>query len=173
MQTIGLAALIGLGLAASATAGEPVPADYQGVWAAARDCKGDFQTIREGSVDRRSTVCRVERVARSDAGPSAVTLTCGAGQSREIWRAETVDDTDFLVIARLQPETETGVAIELLERCPGIPIADIPLSEIPGNPVAAAASEARAVPHSPGRHRVRQHLHPHPQTGNTWKHSSQ
>ena len=39
MQTIRLTALIVFGLGTSAMADEIVPAEYQGVWAAAHDCK--------------------------------------------------------------------------------------------------------------------------------------
>ena len=39
MQTIRLAALIAFGLGTPAMAAGTVPEEYQGVWAAARDCK--------------------------------------------------------------------------------------------------------------------------------------
>jgi hypothetical protein len=54
MQTIGLPALIVFGLGTSAMADEIVPAEYQGVWAAARDCKENFQNVISNAVNRES-----------------------------------------------------------------------------------------------------------------------
>ena len=59
MKTIGLTALIAFGLATPATAAGAVPEEYQGVWAAARDCKENFQNVRPNVVDREFAACRV------------------------------------------------------------------------------------------------------------------
>ena len=106
MRTIGLTVLVALGLATPAMADDIVPSEYQGVWAAARDCKDNFQNIRAGSVDREFAACRVVQVARSDrpdSRTSSVRLDCGGRQSREIWHGETIDDADFLIVVRSEP----------------------------------------------------------------------
>jgi hypothetical protein len=50
MQTIGLTALVTFGLVTPAMAAATVPEEYQGVWAAARDCKEKFQNVRNMGV---------------------------------------------------------------------------------------------------------------------------
>jgi len=145
MQTIRLAALICFAFSASAMAEGTVPAEYQGVWAAARDCRANLQDILPNVVDRESAACRVMQVA-SSGGPEShtrtVTLNCGGTQSRESWRDETVGDTDYLVIVRFE-QAAGAPSIDLYKRCPEIPLAEIPLAEIPGGPAADTVSEEK------------------------------
>src|SRR6516164_9631558 len=65
MQTIGLTALIAIGLGTSALADETVPEEYQGVWAAARDCKANFQNVLSTVVNRELAACRIMQVLSS------------------------------------------------------------------------------------------------------------
>ena len=151
MQTIRLAALFCFGFGASAMAEGTVPPEYQGVWAAARDCKADFQDILSNMVDRQSTACRVMQVVRSgrpESHTSAITLNCEGTQSRESWRDETVGDTDYLVIVRFE-QAAGAPSIDLYKRCPGIPLDAIPLAEIPGGPIAKAPSEEKNAAPAP------------------------
>ncbi len=177
MRTIGLTVLVALGLATPAMADDIVPSEYQGVWAAARDCKDNFQNIRAGSVDREFAACRVVQVARSDrpdSRTSSVRLDCGGRQSREIWHGETIDDADFLIVVRSEPgATAEQPSVDMYKRCPGIPLAEIPLSDIPGNPVAVAASEEKIVPPPTAAHALRHRPYPHWRTGHVRKHSWQ
>lgn len=140
-----------------------VPEEYQGVWAAARDCKENLQNVLSDTVDRRFAACRVMQVLSSghpESHTSAVYLNCEGSQSREIWHSENIDDTDYLII--IQFEQEAGIpSIDMYKRCPGIPLAEIPLSEIPGNPVAETASEAKIAPASGGARIMRQRALPH------------
>jgi hypothetical protein len=52
MQNITITSLITLGLAIPAMADAIVPEEYQGVWAAAQDCKQNFQNILPRVVNR-------------------------------------------------------------------------------------------------------------------------
>ena len=52
MRTIGLTALVAFGLVTPAMAAATVPEEYQGVWAAARDCKENFQNVLSNVVNR-------------------------------------------------------------------------------------------------------------------------
>ena len=65
MRAIGLTALIAFALGTPAVADGTVPEEYQGVWAAARDCKENFQNVLPNAVNRRFAACRVIY----DAGP--------------------------------------------------------------------------------------------------------
>ena len=90
-------------------ADEIVPAEYQGVWAAARDCNDNFQNVISDAVNREFAACRVMQVLSSgDPGShtSTVYLNCGGLQSREIWRDESVEGTDYLVIVQLEQGQE-------------------------------------------------------------------
>ena len=64
MRTIGLTALA-LGLATPAMAAATVPEEYQGVWAAARDCQENFQNVLSNVVNREFAACRVMQVLSS------------------------------------------------------------------------------------------------------------
>jgi hypothetical protein len=150
MQTIGLTALIVFGLGTSAMADEIVPAEYQGVWAVARDCKGNFQNVISNAVNRESAACRVMQV-RSSGDPeshtSTINLNCAGSQSREIWHGENIEGTDYLVIIQFKQGAEAGrPSIDMYKRCPEIPLSEIPLSEIPGNPPAESISEGKIAP---------------------------
>jgi hypothetical protein len=165
MQTIGLTALIVFGLGTSAMADESVPAEYQGVWAAARDCKENFQNVISSAVNRESAACRVIQV-RSSGDPeshtSTINLNCAGSQSREIWHGENIEGTDYLVIVQLEQGAAAGrPSIDMYKRCAGIPLSEIPLSEIPGNPVVATASEEKMAPPSRNTQIVRQRPFPH------------
>jgi hypothetical protein len=74
MQTIGLTALVVFGLGTSAMADEIAPAEYQGVWAAARDGKENFQNIISNAVNRESAACRVGRAVNAATGPACRAL---------------------------------------------------------------------------------------------------
>ena len=65
MQIIRLTTLITLGLATPAMAAATVPEEYQGVWAAAQDCKQSFQNILAHVVNREHATCRVIQVISS------------------------------------------------------------------------------------------------------------
>lgn len=152
MRTLGLTALAAFALSTPVTADETVPEAYQGVWAAARDCIQNFQNVLGTVVNRQSAACRVlqaEGSGPSESRTSAISLKCGGSRRREIWRDETIDGEDYLVIVQLEGETEAGgPSIEIYKRCPGIPLGEIPLSEIPGNPAPEAAIDEDGGPPS-------------------------
>src|SRR5580700_6956632 len=105
MQTIRLVALIAVGLGTPAMAAGTVPEEYQGVWAAARDCKQNFQNVLSNVVNREFAACRVMQVLSSghpESPTSTIYLNCGGPQSREIWHDENIDGTDYLVIVQEQ-----------------------------------------------------------------------
>ena len=136
MRTIGLPALITLALAAAAMAAATVPEEYQGVWAAAQDCKQNLQNVLPHVVNREFTTCRVMKVLTSGhpgLHTDTIYLNCGGSRSREIWHDENIDGTDFLVTVQFEHGEEAGgLSIGLYKRCPEIPLSDIPLSDIPG-----------------------------------------
>ena len=177
MQTIGLTALIIFGLGTSAMADEIVPAEYQGVWAVARDCKGNFQNVISNAVNRESAACRVMQVRSSgdpDSHTSTINLNCAGSQSHEIWHGENIEGTDYLVIVQLDHAAEAGrPSIDMYKRCPEIPLSEIPLSEIPGNPVADAASEEKIASPSRGVQIARHRPFPHSRATRMRKHGSQ
>jgi hypothetical protein len=164
MRTIGLTALA-LGLATPAMAAATVPEEYQGVWAAARDCKENFQNVVSNVVNRKFAACRVMQVLSSghpESHTNTIYLNCGGSQSREIWHDENIEGTDYLVIIQIEQGTEAGrPSIDLYMRCPEIPLSKIPLSDIPGNPVADAASEEKIAPTSRSVQMARQPQLPH------------
>jgi hypothetical protein len=177
MQTIRLTALIVFGLGTSAMADEIVPAEYQGVWAAAHDCKENFQNVISNAVNRESAACRVMQV-RSSSDPeshtSTINLNCAGSQSSEIWHGENIEGTDYLVIVQLEQGAAAGTpSIDMYKRCPGIPLSEIPLSEIPGNPVVATASEEKMAPPSRNAHIMRQRPFPHARATRIRKHKPQ
>jgi hypothetical protein len=135
MENIAITGLITLGLAIPAMADATVPEEYQGVWAAARDCKQNFQNILPHVVSRERETCRVVRVLGSG-NPAwhtdTIYLNCRGSRSREIWHDENIDGIDFLVTMQLERGAEVGPPA-IYKRCPEIPLGDIPLSDIPGN----------------------------------------
>ena len=151
MQTIRIATLITLGLANSAMAATTVPDEYQGVWAAARDCKQSFQVVLPNIVNREFATCRVMQTSSSHPGgpTDTIYLNCGGSRIREIWHSESIDGADFLVAVQQGSE---GVAssIAIYKRCPEIPLSDIPLKDIPGNGLANTASEEQVAAPSHG-----------------------
>ena len=161
MQTIGLA-LIAFGLATPAMGDETVPERYQGVWAAARDCKQNFQNVLATVVNRELAACRVTHAhssSRPESHTSTISLNCGGSLRREIWRDETIEGEDYLVIVQLEQGAEAGgPSIDVYKRCPEAPLGEIPLREIPGNPVAEAApgeksgTPSRVAPKHPAPH---------------------
>ena len=138
IQIIRLTTLIKitLGLATPAMAAATVPEEYQGVWAAAQDCKQNFQNILAHVVNREHATCRVIQVissGRPGRHTDTVYLNCGGSRSREIWHDENIDGTDFLVTMQFERGAEVaGSSIAIYKRCPEIPLSDIPLSDIPG-----------------------------------------
>ena len=168
---------LAFGLATPAMAAATVPEEYQGVWAAARDCKGNFQNILSNVVNREFAHCRVMQVLSSghpESHTSTIYLNCGGLQSREIWHGENIEGTDYLVIVQLEQGAPAGrPSIDMYKRCPGIPLSDIPLSEIPGNPVVATASEEKMAPPRRGAQIVRQRPFPHARATRTRKHRPQ
>ena len=176
MQTIELAALIAFGLGTRAMADEMVPAEYQGVWAAARDCTDNFQNIISNAVNREFAACRVLQVLSSDhleSHTSTVFLNCGGLQSREIWHDESSEGVDYLVIVQLEQGAAAGrPSIDLYKRCPEIPLGEIPLSDIPGNPIVNTAAEEKTAPPSPPRI-LRHRPFPHPRATRMRKHRPQ
>jgi hypothetical protein len=150
MRTIGLTALAAFGLAAPAMADGTVPQAYQGVWAAARDCRQNLQNVLATVVDRQAAACRVTQVQGSgprDALTSTITLNCLDSPRREIWREETVQGEDTLVIVQLERRADAGgPSVDIYKRCSGIPFDEISLSDIPGNPVAEPASQVTSAP---------------------------
>lgn len=136
MQTVRLTALITLALATPAMAAATVPEEYQGVWAAAQDCKQDFQNVLPRVVNREFATCRVMQVLSSGHPgwhTDTIYLNCGGSRSREIWHDENIDGTDFLVTVQFEHGGGAGgPSIGIYKRCPEIPLSDIPLSDIPG-----------------------------------------
>jgi hypothetical protein len=132
-------------------ADEIVPAEYRGVWAAAQDCSDNFQNVISDAVNREFAACRVLQVSSSgspESHTSTVYLNCGGLQSREIWRGESVEGTDYLVIVHLE-QGAGRPSIDMYKRCPEIPLGEIPLSEIPGNPVVNTAAVEKWRRHRP------------------------
>jgi hypothetical protein len=164
MRTIGLIALFAFGLGTPAMADGTVPEEYQGVWAAARDCKGNFQNVLSNMVNRELAACQVVQALSSGHPESRTTtihLNCGGSQRREIWHDENIEGTDYLVIIEQGAEVARQ-SIDIYKRCPEIPPSEIPLSEIPGNRSQIAASDEKIAPPSPAvqvvRRRPFQHL---------------
>ena len=111
LGNIGLTALIVFGLGTLAKADETVPAEYQGVWAAARNCNDNFQNVVSDAVNRKLAACRVTQVVSSgdpESHTSTVSLNCGGLQSREIWHDESSDGADYLVIVQLEQGAAAG-----------------------------------------------------------------
>jgi len=177
MQTIRFTALIAFGLGTPAMAAGTVPEEYQGVWAAARDCKENFQNVLSIVVNREFGACRVTKVLSSghpESHTNTIYLNCGGTQSREIWHGENIEGTDYLVIIQFEQGAEAGrPSIDMYKRCPEIPLSEIPLSEIPGNPVADTASEEKIAPPSRGLQIVRQRPFPHSRATRIRKHKPQ
>ena len=151
-----------------------VPEEYQGVWAAARDCKENFQNVLSNVVNREFAACRVMQVLSSghpESHTSTIYLNCGGSQSREIWHDENIDGTDYLVIIQFEQGSEAGrSSIEMYKRCPEIPLGEIPLSEIPGNTVVDTASEEKIALPSRGLQIARQrpfHIREQPASAST------
>ena len=107
MQNITITTLITLGLAIPAMAAATVPEEYQGVWAAAQDCKQNFQNVLPHVVNREHDTCRVMQVL-SSGHPAwhtdTIYLNCGGSRSREIWHDENIDGTDFLITMQRNAE---------------------------------------------------------------------
>lgn len=173
MQTIRLTALIAFGLATPAMAAATVPEEYQGVWAAARDCKENFQNVLSNFVNREFAACRVMQVLGSghpELHTNTIYLNCGGSQSHEIWHDENIDGTDYLVIVQFEQGSEAGrSSIGMYKRCAEIPLSEIPLSDIPGNTVADTASEEKTAPPSRGVQTARQ-PQPHSRATRVRKH---
>jgi hypothetical protein len=177
VHTIGLTAVIALGLGTPAIADGTVPEEYQGVWAAARDCKENLQNVLYNVVNREFAVCRVMQVLSSghpESQTSTINLNCGGSQSREIWHGENIEGTDYLVIIQFEQGGGAGSqSIDMYKRCPEIPLGEISLSEIPGNPVADTALGEKIAPPSRGAQIVRQRPFPHSKATRTRKHRLQ
>jgi hypothetical protein len=177
MRTIGLTALVAFGLGTPAVADGTVPEEYQGVWAAARDCKENFQNVLSNAVDRRFAACRVMQVLSSghpESHTTTVYLYCGGSQSREIWHSENIEDTDYLIIIQFEQGAEAGrPSIDMYKRCPEIPLAEIPLSEIPGKPVVETASDEKIATPPRGVQHVRRRPFPHSRATRLRKHRPQ
>jgi hypothetical protein len=175
LRNIGLTALIVFGLGTLAKADEIVPAEYQGVWAAARNCSDNFQNVVSDAVNRKLAACRVTQVVGSgdpESHTSTVSLNCGGLQSREIWHDESSEDADYLVIVQLEQGAAAGrPSIDLYKRCPQIPLGEIPLSDIPGNPIVNAAAEEKTAPPLPPRI-LRHRPFPHPRATRMRKHKN-
>ena len=147
MRTIGLTALTAFGLATPALADGIVPETYQGVWASGRDCTQNFQNVLATVVNREQAACRVTQAQGSgppESGTSTIILNCGGSWRREIWRAETIEGEDTLVIVQLQRGGEPS--IDIYKRCSEIPLGEIRLSDIPGNPAAETVSDDKTSP---------------------------
>ena len=142
-----------------------LPDEFQGVWAAARDCKANFQNALQNVVNREFAACRVVQALSSghpQSRTSTIDLNCAGSQRREIWHGENIEGADYLVIVQFEQAAEAGrPSIDLYKRCPEIPVAEIPLSEIPGNPAADTASDEKVAPPSRGVHIMRQRQTPH------------
>jgi hypothetical protein len=174
IQTIRLTALIAFGLATPAMAAAIIPEEYQGVWAAARDCKQNFQNVLPSVVNREYTACRVMQVLSSGHPEShTIYLNCGGSQSREIWHDENIEGMDYLVIIQFEQGADAGgPSIDMYKRCPEIPLSEIPLSDIPGNPVADTASEEKIAP-PPRVQKARQRPLPHSRAARIRQHGRQ
>jgi hypothetical protein len=172
-RDLGLTALIVLGLGTLAKADEIVPAEYQGVWAAARNCNDNFQNVVSNAVNRKLAACRVTQVVSSgdpESHTSTVSLNCGGLESREIWHDESSESADYLVIVQLEQGAAAGIpSIDLYKRCPEIPVGEIPLSDIPGNPIVNTTAEGKTAPPLPPRI-LRQRPFPHPRATRMRKH---
>src|ERR1700758_3090799 len=84
MRIIRLTALA-FGLATPAMAAVTVPEEYQGVWAAARDCKENFQNVLSNVVNREFAACRVLKVLSSghpESHTNTIYLNCGGSHAR-------------------------------------------------------------------------------------------
>jgi hypothetical protein len=175
MRTIRLTALA-FGLATPAMAAATVPEEYQGVWAAARDCKENFQNVLSNVINRKFAACRVMQVlgsGRPETHTNTIHLNCAGSQRREIWHDENIEGMDYLVIIQIEQGTEAGrPSIDMYRRCPEIPISEIPLSDIPGNPVADTASEEKLESTSRSAQMARQPQFPHSRTTRIRKRSS-
>jgi hypothetical protein len=177
MRAIGLTALIAFALGTPAVADGTVPEEYQGVWAAARDCKENFQNVLSDAVNRKFAACRVMQVLSSgdpESHTNTVNLNCGGLQSREIWHGENIEGTDYLVVVQFEQGAEAGrPSIDMYKRCPEVPLGEIPLSEIPGNPVVDTAFGEKIAPPSRGAQIVRQRPFPHSRATRMRKHRPQ
>jgi hypothetical protein len=177
MRTIGLTALIAIGLGTPAMAEGTIPEEYQGVWALARDCKENFQNVLSSIVNRESAACRVVRIlssSRPDSHTSTISLNCGGSQSSEIWHGENIEGTDYLVIIQFEQGVAGGnPSIDLYKRCSEIPLGEIPLVEIPGNPVLDTAPEEKIAPPPRRVQSVRSRPVPHWQATHMRKRSPQ
>ena len=134
MRTLTLLGLT-VGLATPAMAAATIPEEYQGAWAAAQDCKQNFQNVLSHVVNWEYATCRVMRVissGRPGLHTDTIRLNCGGLQSRETWHDENIDGTDFLIAIQFERGAESAAEIAIYKRCPEIPLTDIPLSEIPG-----------------------------------------
>ena len=175
MRTIRLTALA-FGLATPAMAAATVPEEYQGVWAAARDCKENFQNVLSNVINRKFAACRVMQVlgsGRPETHTNTIHLNCAGSQRREIWHDENIEGMDYLVIIQIEQGTEAGrPSIDMYKRCSKIPFAEIPLSDIPGNPVADTAFEEKIAPTSRGAQRARQPQFSHSRATRIRKHGS-
>ena len=153
VQTMGLTALIAFGLGTPAMADGTVPEEYQGVWAAARDCKENLQNILSHVVNREFSACRVMQVLSSghpESHTSTINLNCGGSQSREIWHGENIEGTDYLVIVQLEQGAAAGSpSIDMYKRCPDIPLAKYRLVKF-----LAIRSEKRRRKKKSHHHRV-------------------
>ena len=132
MRTIRLIALA-FCLATPAMAASIVPEEYQGVWAAARDCKDNFQNVLSNVVNREFAACRVMQVLNAghpESRTNTIYLNCGGSQSREIWHEENIEGTDYLVIIQIEGREAGRPSIDMYKRCPEIPFSEIPLSDI-------------------------------------------
>ena len=178
MWTLLFAALVAVGLGTSAMAEGTIPEEYQGVWAAARDCKANFQNVLSSVVNREFAACRVIQAIGSghpESNTSTILLNCGGSQSRETWHSENIEGVDFLVLIHSGQGAEGEAAsIDMYKRCPEIPLAEIPLSDIPGNPVAEMASGEKMAPPPPrGAQTVRRRPPPHSRAHHMRKHRPQ
>ena len=175
MRTIGYPALLAFCLGTPAAADGIVPEDYQGVWAAARDCRQRLQNVLPNRVDREFSACQVLQVLRSgppESDTSTVYLNCGGSQSHEIWHGENIDGSDYLVIVRFEQRAEGAASsIDMYKRCPGIPLDEIRLNQIPGDPVADVTSDERGAPPSRPAHSARQRPIPHFQATRLRRHA--
>lgn len=172
-----LMAFIVFALGTPAMADGTVPEEYQGVWAAARDCKENFQNIRSNVINRRSAVCRIMQIVSSshpESHTNTFYLNCGGSRSREIWHSENIDDADYLVMVQFEQGAQgENPAVATYKRCPEIPLDEIPLSEIPGSPVADAASEEKIATPPRSVQIVRQRQFPHSRATRRRKRSPQ
>jgi hypothetical protein len=176
MQTVTLAALIAVGLGTPAMAAGTVPEEYQGVWAAARDCKQNFQNVLSNVVNREFAACRVMQVLSSghpESPTSTIYLNCGGPQSREIWHGENIEGMDYLVIIQEQGAEAARPSIDMYKRCPEIPLGEIPLSDIPGNPPAESIFEGKIAPPPRSVQTMRQRPIPYSRATRIRKHGRQ